>query len=199
MCEDECVRTITWNLLSIRSTWAKVHRAVCLVLGGAAPISLASLTACGGNVAATPNGFADSTREGEEAAPETGDGDGMGWDVSIADSGAARVDSSDGCSATIAFPTFDKTCVVADDCEIAFHSRCCGMSDAIGITKGQSAAFKAAEELWNACDPEHCSLRDCPPCGCYRAEDGTTSPKAAAAIGVACTSGKCTTFVKPGG
>jgi hypothetical protein len=66
------------------------------------------------------------------------------------------------------FPSFDKSCIDADDCAAVIHTTdCCGNSIAIGINVAEVANFDAAELI---CDAQY------PACGCPAgptiAEDG---------------------------
>lgn len=89
------------------------------------------------------------------------------------------------------FPSFTKFCEVDDDCDFVVHqSDCCGNATAIGVWKAVKGAFASAE---SQCREQY------PACGCPamppKAEDGKSS--ASSAFGVACTSGKCQTYVLP--
>jgi hypothetical protein len=90
-----------------------------------------------------------------------------------------------------AFPTFDKTCTIADDCSIGVHqTNCCGATQAIGMTKAELTRFTADEKV---CVDQY------PPCACPAtptvAEDGR-NPIAGQAIVVECQSARCMTAVK---
>src|SRR5689334_24890492 len=46
------------------------------------------------------------------------------------------------------FPTFDKTCSIADDCAIGIHqTNCCGDTVAIGLAKPELTRFTADERI----------------------------------------------------
>lgn len=92
--------------------------------------------------------------------------------------------------ATGMFPTFDKTCAVADDCAIGVHqTNCCGATLAIGMAKAELTRFTADEKI---CVDQY------PPCACPTtptvAEDGHT-PVAGQSIVVDCASRRCMTTV----
>ncbi|HSS00847.1 MAG TPA: hypothetical protein VLM79_27505 [Kofleriaceae bacterium] len=89
------------------------------------------------------------------------------------------------------FPTFDKTCSIADDCAIGIHqTNCCGATVAIGLAKAELVRFDADEKV---CVDQY------PPCACpatpTAAEDGHT-PVAGQSIIVDCVSRRCMTSVR---
>ena len=89
------------------------------------------------------------------------------------------------------FPTFDKTCSVADDCGIGIHqTNCCGATLAIGMAKGELTRFAADEK---ACVDQY------PPCACpatpTAAEDGHT-PVGGQSIVVDCAARRCMTSAR---
>jgi hypothetical protein len=115
-------------------------------------------------------------------------------DSASASDAARAVDGAGGvmCSGpSSVFPTFDKTCSIADDCAIGVHqTNCCGATQAIGMTKAELARFTADEKV---CVDQY------PPCACPAtptvAEDGHT-PVAGQTIVVECQSRMCMTAVK---
>lgn len=89
------------------------------------------------------------------------------------------------------FPTFDKTCSIADDCTFGVHqTNCCGATQAIGMTRAELARFTEDEKV---CVDQY------PACACPAtptvAEDGHT-PVAGQTIVVECQSRMCMTTVK---
>ena len=89
------------------------------------------------------------------------------------------------------FPTFDKTCSIADDCAIGIHqTNCCGATLAIGLARAELTRFAADEKV---CVDQY------PPCACpatpTAAEDGHT-PIAGQDIVVDCASRRCMTQVR---
>ena len=114
--------------------------------------------------------------------------------LSATDDAAASGDAAAGvmCTGTVGvFPTFAKTCAIADDCAIGIHqTNCCGATMAIGLVKTEQARFAAAEKI---CVDQY------PPCACPAtptvAEDGR-NPIAGQSIVVECQSLKCMTTVK---
>jgi hypothetical protein len=114
--------------------------------------------------------------------------------ASPGDDGTAPGDAVAGvmCTGTSGvFPTFDKTCTIAEDCVIGIHqTNCCGATIAIGLTKAEQPRFAAAEAQ---CVAQY------PPCACPTtptvAEDGR-NPIAGQSIVVECQSRKCMTTVK---
>ncbi len=88
------------------------------------------------------------------------------------------------------FPTFDRTCSGASDCVVAFHQiNCCGTRRAMGIAKGELAAFGQAEAV---CESQY------PGCGCAQqptAADDGNSTFDESSIQVTCLMGNCSTFV----
>jgi hypothetical protein len=119
---------------------------------------------------------------------------GCGGSGAGTDDAAPTGDAAEGvmCTGTVGvFPTFDKTCAVADDCIIGIHqTNCCGATTAIGLTKVEQSRFAAAEQL---------CMSQYPPCACPAtptvAEDGR-NPIAGQSIVVECQSRKCMTTVK---
>jgi hypothetical protein len=119
---------------------------------------------------------------------------GCGASVSGASDAAASGDAADGvmCTGTVGvFPSFDKTCMIADDCAIGVHqTNCCGATTAIGLTKAEQTRFAAAERI---CVDQY------PPCACPAtptvAEDGR-NPIAGQSIIVECQSRRCMTTVQ---
>jgi hypothetical protein len=114
----------------------------------------------------------------------TGTGGTGGGATTTGTGGAGAIDCAHG-----VFPAFDKACTVYSECAVEIHQiDCCGSTAAIGVAASESAAFQAAEK---ACDAMY------PGCGCAGrgpvAEDGKLGT--AGQIQVACTMGKCTTFV----
>jgi hypothetical protein len=89
------------------------------------------------------------------------------------------------------FPTFDKTCSIADDCAIGIHqTNCCGKTQAIGLARTELARFSADERI---------CVEQYPACACPAtptdAEDGHT-PVGGQAIVVDCQTGRCMTSVR---
>lgn len=99
-------------------------------------------------------------------------------------------DAAVACGAS--FPTFDSTCAAASDCVVVIHQTdCCGNLRGLGLRGNQRAAFDAAEAV---CRPLF------PRCGCPTRgilADDMMWTFAAESVGVACTAGRCTTFVRP--
>jgi hypothetical protein len=142
-------------------------------------LAAALLAACGGKVAVDTSTTSDTGGSGGSTATTSAGTGGTG--------GTATIDCTAG--GKDIFPTFSKACTVASDCVVEIHQTdCCGSTVAIGVAASASAAFAAAEKV---CDAMY------PGCGCLGmgpvAEDGKLGTPGQ--IQVACTMGKCMTYV----
>ncbi|MBI5516010.1 MAG: hypothetical protein HY909_19665 [Deltaproteobacteria bacterium] len=123
----------------------------------------------------------------DTAVLDTAPADRPGPDAPTGDGGVAFT-----CGAlTVPCPPYTGRCGGDADCAIGFHQRnCCGDVQAIGIEAMYRAAFEAAEAL---CRPGY------PACGCptrgIQADDERWT-FTRDNVGVACRSGRCTTFVR---
>lgn len=139
-------------------------------------------SASGGSTAAEASGDPSGSSSGP--GPTTSAGTGTGTGTADDSTGGGDVDCSNNPQV---FPAFDKTCAAVDDCVIVLHTDCCGPR-ALGLRKGQEAAFAAAEAT--------CGMQ-CPPLGCDHAtiaEDGDGAAQDSD-IKVDCIAGQCMTFV----
>lgn len=137
-------------------------------------VSAALLAGCGGSTPAPPPD--DAT---VEAAAEAGD--------AVVDSPKDSPRDVVSC-APGSFQTFDKGCTSDTNCAFGLHQTdCCGSLTAVGFNHALKTGFDNAESAWRA---------SCPACACPPAPTTAEDGKSGNDIGVRCTDGKCTTYVK---
>lgn len=148
----------------------------------------------GADVAQQDTGADDALQDADAAPQDTGADDATedtgAEDATPGDTGAdAQSDTGTGPVSCFGagdpvFPTFDKECADDDGCAVALHQvNCCGTFEALGIAKGEVAAFDAAEAL---CQSQY------PDCGCASFPTTDEQGQTGIAFVATCDAGACT-------
>lgn len=157
--------------------------------GGADTSSGGDITATGGVLTSTNGSTSEQSTGATTGASSTTDaatGTSTGELSATGTTGEPEISCVD---EPLYFPTFDRSCLVVEDCSVVYHQvDCCGNMQAWGINNDSAKAFTEIEAVCAAQYPA-CGCRSEPPV----ADDGNSADPAS--IKVTCTDGECKTYV----
>lgn len=143
-------------------------------------VSLLLAIACGGGSSDSDAAQVGDQHETSDASNDVAQSDALGTDTIGACYGPDNI-----------YPAFDRSCGVASDCVVAFHTAdCCGTLTAMGINTSEQSRFDQIEPLCQA---------QLPGCGCasntLNHDDGISTQDKRNDLQVECRNKLCTSFI----